>query len=482
MLIPPVLFFAALAFVVSFVWFTLLYFVASLLITDRNHEPFKNDSIDHASDVDKYRREYDGQEGKAGEKDVKHVAELTGDSATAEVCVKRFEIKEMHVDGFSDDSRNISGMALSDACVNYEVHTDHDKLVEEVIIFETNREELNADADLDGSSERHQVQDVPTDWFVEELNIREVSTSGDSFPIPLPINSAEVLYFSDMNEVVGLSMSFLDENKQDMVVSSYTSSHDFGDQDEKYGEEFIDDRKEVPACTSSEICDFIDKHETREVVLDGCENDDKIRVLATTDGSAHDVIPDELKKEDTQEKDAKSVPELLVDSVANMGVLHEQQEIQKVVVRDENKLPEVLFTEANEKQIVGTSDEVQDFTNESETSGLSIDSVCEDKTETAASSDDRSYHYIGDEDDKREELIENNREEASGNTSVVCDFADNHQTKREALDGFATDGNTGEVPSLESPILGRTEDEDEKIDYNCNSKVSTKELLVYLLN
>lgn len=443
----------------------------------RNHGPFKNDSIDHASDANKYRREYDRQEGKAEEKAVKHVAELTGDSATAEVCVKRFEIKEMHIDGFSDDSRNVSGMALSDACVNYEVHTDHDKLVEEEIIFETNREELNADADLDGFSERHQVQDVPTDWFVEELNIREVSTSGDSFPIALPINSAEVHDFSDMNEVVGLSMSFLDENKQDMVVSSNTSSHDFGDQDEKYGEEFIDDRK-VSACTSSEICDFIDKHETREVALDGCENDDKIRVLATSDGSAHDVIPDELKKEDTHEKDAKSVPELVVDSVANMVVLHEQQEIQKVAVRDENKLPEVLFTEENEKQIVGTSDEVQDFTNENETSGLSIDSVCEDKTETAASSDAWSYHYIGDEDDKREELIENNREEASGNASVACDFADNHKTKREALDGYATDSNTGEVPSLESSVLGRTEDEDEKIDYNCTSKVSTKELLV----
>ncbi|KAM3273026.1 hypothetical protein ACQJBY_042822 [Aegilops geniculata] len=438
LLIPPVLCFALLAFVVSFLWFTLLYFVASLLSKDEDLESVKNGGIGPASDV-----EDSGQEGnlEAKGKAARHAAEhLTGDSATAENYLRRLEIKEVRAGGFSQVSWNMSKMASSDGCLDYEVpvRTNDDKLVQDVNIFETS----SAMADSEEFSGWRQVQDVPVDWFVDEHNIRVASSStpSDLLPSLYSTDSAEIHDLPDMDEPRGMSSDFLVESRQDMLVPWNTSSHHHNISDE-YGEEYCDDKKELSACGTYEIIDFIDKHETRDQAPDVALAKDEL--FQSSDGSAHGRVPDEPTKGSTQEKDANSVLELVVDSIATLEDFREKQEVQKV--------PEVLTTEANAEQSVGASDEGQDSSSEKEASMVSLHSVCED----AASSDASSHHYFCyDEDDKQEEVTKHSTAEAEAPdpaSAVVCNIFENRQTpRREAFDGFENDDEAREVASQES--------------------------------
>ncbi|KAF7057424.1 hypothetical protein CFC21_064697 [Triticum aestivum] len=430
LLVPPVLSFALLAFVVSFLWFTLLYFVASLLSNDDDLESVKNVGIGGpASDV-----EDSGQEGNSEAKGeaVRHAAEhLTGDTATADNSFRRLEIKEVRADGFSQVPR-----------------TNDDKLVEDVNIFETSSATM---ADSEGFSGWRQVQDVPVDWFVDEHDIRvdSSSTPDDLFPSLYSTDSAEIHDLPDMDEPRGMSPDFLAESKQNMVVSSNTSCHHHSISDE-YGEEYRDDRKELSACGTYEIIDFIDKHETRDQAPDGSfvEDEETGQFESSDEGS-------------TQEKDAKSVLELVVDSIATLEDFREKQEVQNV--------PEVLITEANAEQSVGASNEGQDSSSEKEASVVSLHSVCED----AASSDASSHHYLVYEDDKQEEVTKHSTAEAEAPdpaSAVICNIFENRQTPRnEAFDGFENDDEAREVASQES--LG---DETDKINDDSASELDLK--------
>ncbi|XP_062181664.1 uncharacterized protein LOC133885914 [Phragmites australis] len=420
LLILPVLFFAVLAFLVWFGWFTLVYFVSSLLSKDNNHACFKSGSVNHAGDVRQLRGEGE-QGGKKEDRDLKRVTESGGDSAVPEVCVQRMEIKEAFVDGFFDESRDTPRTVSPDACFNEEDQADDEKLVEEVTIFEANRNKLQAISDIEGSSERRQVHDLPFDWFLEELNIKEFSTSRDT------------------------------EKLEDL----------------QNGEQFTANRKDVSAFTSSKFFEFIDKHETRVAVINGSANGYKIRELTSSDDSVHDGLGNEHK----EIKQQQNIKEFSVNILANeLSEDVKQHEIQKVVTDHNNKLPEEDIMEENGKQIVSTSDEVRDFNNESETLWLPLDSVCENKYTTVADSN-ASFHPTNTDEDveHEEELTVNNRVEASSSTSLVCNFAENHQANREEIDVFTNDDNIREVASL-------TEDEDEKSNDNCTSQGEPRRL------
>jgi hypothetical protein len=454
-LIPLALFFAVLAFMVSFVWFTLLYFVASLWNKDSGHGSFKNGSFGRASgDVDNHLEEEGGQERKrqAKGKAVKHATELlTGDSSSAEGRAGKPEIKEVHVDGFSEVSLKITRIASSGASLNNEVRTNDDRAVENSSIFEISTEGMHANADLEGFSRIDEVQGVPVDSFGDEHNFRVVSssTSGDSLPSIHPINSAQIHDVPDMNEVIEMSTVFLVGSNQNMAVPSNTSTHP----NEEYGEELFEDRKGLSDCTPYGIIDFIDKHETRDEALHSSfAKDEIVQLSASSDGSAHGRIPDEHDKESTEENDAESVPEFLIDSVATPEDF------------DEQGVPEIPITEADTEQSVAASNEVHDFSNEDETAVLSLYSVCEDKDSSGAS----THHYNGYQDDKQVEAIENSIVDFATRTSdsVACDFVD--QTGTRANDDSVNGSSTGEVVSRES-----SEDEAEKANDNSTSEVST---------
>ncbi|CAM0957274.1 unnamed protein product [Alopecurus aequalis] len=435
-LIPLALFFAVLAFVVSFVWFTLLYFVASLLDKDSDHASFKNGSFGRASaDVDNQRREGGVQEGKleAKGKAVKHAAELlTGDSATAEGGARKLEIKEVHVDGFSQVSRIITRIASADASINCEVRTtNNDRVVENLSIF------------------------------MDEHSIRFVSssTSGDSLTSVYSMNSPKTHDLPHMNEVTEMSPDFLVGSNQNMILPSNTSSHhDISDTNEEYGEEVFEDRKDLSDCTPYGIIDFIDKHETRDEGLESSFSEDEIvGLLTSSEGSVHGRVPDEHNNESTEEKDEESVPELLIDGVTTPEHFVEQ------------RVPDVPIIQAKTNQSVA-SNEVHDFSSENETSELSLYSASEDKI----SSDASSHHEIGIEDDKHEEAIENNIVEVSDPSSVACDFVDNHQTATRALDDSVNAGSTGEVVSREI-----SEDEADKVNDKSSSEGAPRRLPIH---
>uniref|UniRef100_A0ACD5TQ42 Uncharacterized protein n=1 Tax=Avena sativa TaxID=4498 RepID=A0ACD5TQ42_AVESA len=331
-LTPLALFFAVLAFVVSFVWYTLLYFVAFLFNKDSHHESLKSGSFGRASGDNHPREAGGGEEVKRqakGKKDVNHATELlTGDSAG----VRKLEIKEVHIDGFSQVSQNTTRIAEVRSTCN-------DRVVEKPSIFETGREGKHADSDLEGISGRQ------VDGFVDEHNnIKLVSrsTPGDSFPSTCSINSVQVHDLPDMNEVIEISSDFLAGSNQNMVVPSNTPSPP---RSSDTNEEFFEDRKELPDCTPYEIINFIDKHERRDQPLD-----ETIGLLTSSDGSAHGTIPGE-HADSTEEKDAECVPESLTDCVPNLEHF------------DEQRVPGVPIIEANAKK---SADEVHDFSNEDE--------------------------------------------------------------------------------------------------------------------
>ncbi|XP_047043265.1 uncharacterized protein LOC124647347 [Lolium rigidum] len=471
-LIPLVLFFVVLAFVVSFVWFTLLYFVAYLLNKDSDHGSFKNGSFGRASGdvdnhllnkdsdqrrpfkngsfrrasgdvVDNHLREDCGQQGnrEAKGKAVKHAAELlAGDPATSVACAKKLKIKEVHVDGLSEVSPNISRILSSGASLNCEVPTSNGKFFKKLSTFET-ATEVEPDDDLKGFSE-------PADGFVDEHNIRLVSgsESGDSSPYVYSLNSAPIHDLPDMNEVIEMSSDFLVGSNQNMVVPSNTSPHHYiSDTNSEYGEDLFEDRKELSDCTPYGIIDFIDKHETTDQALDSSFATDQ----ASSAGSAHGRIPDEHSKESTEEEDAESVLEFLVDSVATLEDF------------DEQRVPEIPITEAGTEQSVAASNEMHGFSNENETSELSLCSVCDD----TVFSDAPSPHDNDCADDRQQEATENNIGAASDPASVACDFVENHQTATRALDDSANGGSTQEVVSRES-----SEGEADKVNDNSSTE------------
>uniref|UniRef100_A0A0E0DP63 Uncharacterized protein n=1 Tax=Oryza meridionalis TaxID=40149 RepID=A0A0E0DP63_9ORYZ len=423
-LVPPVLFLAVLAFLVLFLWFTLLYFIRSLWSKDINGETFDRSSNDHGSDADKRLGEGVAEEGKAEKKTLK---------ISSEDCARRFEIEEMH--------------------------TDDEKLIEEVTIFEIKRRESGAAIVCsDGLSEKRQLQDMSIDWFEEETKSGDIIKSGDSSPTVLSTFSSEFHDFSDNNEVVGLATDFLDVNNQNKSVLLDSSSHrGIMDNHCKCGEEFSSD-KEAPAYHLFENYDFVDKHETREVVL----GDTVLTVLTFVDDSAND--DSEYREDISEQKDPNNLSGLL-DNVAD--IFYQQQEIHKVVVSDDNKPPEVLFLSG--KQIVSSSDEFSS-PNENGTSGFPFDSVCEDKNGTVAYPSVASHYNIGIEDDKCEDHTDNNIEEASSIASTNCGSADKHQTIQVLPVCLANGDNIDDVASLGSSICEDVEDKDNKSNANCISE------------
>ncbi|KAL6624462.1 hypothetical protein ACP70R_031783 [Stipagrostis hirtigluma subsp. patula] len=423
LVILPVLFFAVVAFLVCFGWFTMVYFVSSLLSKGSDHECFKSGSVDRVRDADELRGE-DEHGGEKEERDMMNrVTEPSArDSAASEVCVERLEIKEVFVDGFFDDSRGIS----PGICMHHNERAIDEKLVKEVMVFETNKEGLKSICGSNGSSERHQVPAIPVNWSMEELDVREFST---------PHNSAELHRAQDSGE-------------------------------------FFGERKEVEACTPSPNFDLIDKHETRMAAVDGSANDFKIRQVAYSDGpiSVHDGLGYEQKKVMEQEYNVKSAPELPVDSVTDLEASEEQHEVQKVNT-DYSMLPEGDSMEEKGKEIVGISDEVHCLSNENETFDSLPDSVCENKSISVAAPNDSFNCTNADEDAENEkDLTENNKLEASSTTSLVCDFAENHQTTKEEISASASEDNVREDTSLQTSVPERIEDEDEKIDDYYTSK------------
>uniref|UniRef100_J3M5E9 Uncharacterized protein n=1 Tax=Oryza brachyantha TaxID=4533 RepID=J3M5E9_ORYBR len=287
---------------------------------------FERDSEGHGRDADGQHGEDVAEEGTEEKKaSLKVSSELfAGDSASAEDCAKRFEIEEVRVN--SDEPQDIQ-------------RGDDEQLIEEVIIFEIQRG-AEAIVHSDGLPEKHQIQDLPIDWFEEETKSRYGIKSGDSFPTVLSAITSEFHDFSVKNGVERLTMDFLDERNQKEAVLLDTSSHcGIGNNHCKYSEEYFDDT-EIPAPSSSEISDFIDKHETREVVLDDCGNDDTLIVLASKDGSAHDAILYDHKDNTSEQKDQNNLAGL-VDSV--VVLFNQQEEIQNAIVSDDSRIPEALL-------------------------------------------------------------------------------------------------------------------------------------------
>ncbi|GJN35697.1 hypothetical protein PR202_gb24497 [Eleusine coracana subsp. coracana] len=208
LLIPPVLFFVVVAFLVCFGWFTLVYFVSSLLRKCDSHECLERDS-----DANELRRNEE-QARNEEERTTDCVAGGTGCSAIAEACIDGKEIKEVFVvDVFSDASLDMSRMASPYNCTKDEEHFSCEKIVEEVMVFERNCKECNEVSYLDVSLEKEQLQETPVDWFVEEI---------DSRANLVPLQS---------------------------------------------GQEFNVNRKEDPTYSSSETVELIDKYETRAVIV-----------------------------------------------------------------------------------------------------------------------------------------------------------------------------------------------------------------------
>ncbi|CAL4899853.1 unnamed protein product [Urochloa decumbens] len=417
LLILPVLFFALLAFLVCFGWFTLVYFVSSLWSKENDHDLC-------ASNAGKPGGE-DGREERA----VKRVTEYSVDSGLSEVCDEGQGIKEVFEDGFSEESRHISRMASCGICIDDKGHADEEKIVKEVVIFETNKEELKSFAELDGSSKMHQqVMDIPIDCFLEEPSNREFRTS---------LSTAKLLNVP-------------------------------------YGEDFIANKKDMPVLCSSEILKFIDKHDTEEIIVNGAESNFETPEVPSSDDSAPYGLGDEHRKEIKQQQ---CTAELSVNSVDNRIAetnLDEWKEIQNSVIEHNNKLAEDDSTDEDGKQTVSISDVANDSL--CEKAGLPLDSLWENESETVAASNTPFHEATSDQDGElKEELIKNKRAESSTSAADVCDFANKHWRIMEQLGGFANEVNIQEEDSPETLSLKRVEDED-YIDDNCSPVGASRRL------
>nr|TKW28144.1 hypothetical protein SEVIR_3G330600v2 [Setaria viridis] len=321
-------------------------------------------------------------------------------------------------------------MASPEIFIDDKEHANEEKIVKEVVMFETNKE-LKAFSELDDSLEKHQqVMDSPIECFLEELNARcrEFSTS---------LNTAK------------------------LVDVPYV------------GEEFVANRKEMSVLCSLEILEFIDKHDTAEIVVDSAGSDFEIPEVPSSDDSAHHGILNEHRKDVNQEQ---SIAEISVNSVVNHnripeGILDEWQETQNLVT-EHNKVPEDDSMEEDGKQIVSTSDEPQDSLCETvRLAGY----VCENESQTSASA--VCDQATSDQDcELEEEGIKNKRVETSNSASDVCDFADNHWRIIEQLDGFAREESIHKDGLLENSAHETISDEDDDRNDNCTSTGSSRRL------
>ena len=232
-------------------------------------------------------------EDEREERAVKRATEQAGDFSPSEVCVETREIKEVFEDGFSEESRHMSMMASPGICIGDKEHADEEKIVTEVMMFETNKKEQNPFAELDGCSEKHQqVMEPPFDCCLEDHNTREFSTS---------------LYAVKLLDV-------------------------------PYGDEFVANRMELTVLSSLEILEFIDKHDTAEiVVVNGADSDFEVPELSSSDDSFHHGFGDEERKEIKQEK---STTELSVNCIVHRipeGILDEWQETETLAIHHNKK-------------------------------------------------------------------------------------------------------------------------------------------------
>jgi hypothetical protein len=328
------------------------------------------------------------------------VAEGTGASAMAEDCIEGQQIKEVFVNGFSDASLDLSSMTSSYDCTKDaydtskdEEHSSCQKLVEEVMVLETNCKEFN-EVSFDISSAKQHQEGTPVDLFVEEVASTELCTSCGKANLP------------------------------------HLQS----------GHEFVGNRKEAPACATSEILELIDKHETVAVVVTGLDNSEENRVNCRAD------FPDDIL--------ANKVPK---------NIFHEQQDtIENTVTDPINMLSEDHFIEEKGNQIIGISDETHDLNNESKISGLPLDSVSEKKCSTVATSNASVDHTDSGKKDTDVKQVTDNVVEGSGTTSSPCDSTENNQARSEEIGTASTDDNIhNNVASGGCSVTERTEDGDE---------------------
>lgn len=345
------------------------------------------------------------------------VTEHAGDSCHSEVCVQGQETKDVFEDGFSDEPRHMSRMDSTGICIHDHDCADDEKILTEVMIDEGNWKRPKPFAELDGSSEkRQQVMAIPIDCFLETRNTED-STS---------VNTAKSV-------------------------------------DVPHGEEFVAYREEMTVPSSQEILEFIDKHDTAEVVVNATGSDFVIPEVSSSHDSAHHGFQNEYSNKIRQEQ---STPEFSGSSVAKRlreDVVGEWQETQDLVIENNSNLPEAASNDEYREQIVGLSDEALDSV--CEVAGLPLDFVCENISENVAvtNTPDREI---------KEDLIQNKRVESSTSASSLCDFANNHWRILEELDGFANEENIREDSSPETSVCEMVEDEG--VDDTCASMIAAR--------
>uniref|UniRef100_A0A0E0PJY3 Uncharacterized protein n=1 Tax=Oryza rufipogon TaxID=4529 RepID=A0A0E0PJY3_ORYRU len=300
---------AVLAFLVLFLWFTLLYFIRSLWNKDINGETFERSSNDHGSDADKRLGEGVAEEGKAEKKTLK---------ISSEDCARRFEIEEvLHVN--SDDSQNLPSMVSSDGCLNCKMHTDDEKLIKEVTVFEIKRRESGAAIVCsDGLSQKRQPRDMSIDWFEEETKsgdiiksdifyqqqeIHKVVVSDDNKPPEVLFLSGKQTVsssgeFSSPNEngTSGFPFDSVCEDKNGTVAYPSVASHyNIGIEDDKC-EDHTDNNIEEASSIASTNCGSADKHQTIQVLPVCLANGDNIDDVASLGSSICEDVEDKDNK------------------------------------------------------------------------------------------------------------------------------------------------------------------------------------------
>uniref|UniRef100_A0A0D9ZWK0 Uncharacterized protein n=1 Tax=Oryza glumipatula TaxID=40148 RepID=A0A0D9ZWK0_9ORYZ len=219
---------------------------------DINGETFERSSNDHGSDADKRLGEGVAEEGKAEKKTLK---------ISSEDCARRFEIEEMH--------------------------TDDEKLIKEVTVFEIKRRESGAAIVCsDGLSQKRQPRDMSIDWFEEETKSGDIIKS-DIFYQQQEIHKVVVSDDNKPPEVLFLS------GKQ--TVSSSASHYNIGIEDDKC-EDHTDNNIDEASSIASTNCGSADKHQTIQVLPVCLANGDNIDDVASLGSSICEDVEDKDNK------------------------------------------------------------------------------------------------------------------------------------------------------------------------------------------
>jgi hypothetical protein len=237
--------------------------VSSLLGKCNSHECLDSDS--DAKDLRRNEEQARSREEGAGDS----VTQGTAGSAMAEVCIGGQQIKEVFVDGFSDASLGMSSMGSPYDCIKktYDCTKDEEhssssceKVVEEVMVFETNCKEFNEISYLDVTSEKQQVQDTPVDWFVDEIASGEFCTScGSTNPVHLQLRSNR-----KEEALVSAALDLIEKHETGAVV--VICSDDSAQNYVKCGADFPDD-------ISQEVTqDIFDEHQDIRNTVTGHTN------------------------------------------------------------------------------------------------------------------------------------------------------------------------------------------------------------------